>query len=157
VKKNPTVKTPFFVNITTKQKWLIYICLLILLILSGFLDFLPTADNQIEIVKSFKADPVGVAISTIIFAPFNEELLLRSALQKLFFPVLDSKVKTVLYVLVSSFVFGYLHVLAINLQIIPYMAMGMVFSLAYVLLKNVKYDISLHIINNLMAVIALLV
>lgn len=150
---HPEIK--FLPSFNRKKKIIIYIILMILLIgLVGWSsNVVPTSDNQAEINSMFGKDKWGMAISVVILGPIIEELIFRGALQKLFFNQIKTKWQMVLYVIVSTALFVWIHGTPFNSQMIPYLIMGVIFSISYVLLDDIRYGISLHVLNNLIAVI----
>lgn len=150
------VQVPFIKKWTKKKKILVYLILLVILLVGGYLaGFLPTADNQTEIEKMFQKNQLVIVISTVVCAPFIEELIFRGILQKLFFQKIETKRQMILYVIISTGLFVWIHGPQFNLEMIPYILMGLIFSLTYILLGDIKYDISLHMINNVVAMIFL--
>ena len=82
------------------------------------------------------------AFLAIIVGPLTEELMFRGFIKKFI-------KNDVLFVIVSSLIFGGLHVLSANnlqqfLYIIPYSILGFAFSLNYVKTKNIASNIFLH-------------
>lgn len=111
------------------------------------------ADNQNAIIDMFGNAPFYTYLSAVVFAPIVEELVFRESI-RMIIPKYN-----ILFILVSGFIFGGMHVLgAPNLEqflyIIPYSIPGLIF--AYVLAKsdNIFNTIGLHFVHNgiLMAV-----
>lgn len=91
------------------------------------------------------------AFLAVIIAPLTEELMFRGFIRKFIR-------NDVLFVLLSSLIFGGLHVLSADslqqlLFIIPYSVLGFAFSLNYVKTKNIISNIFLHSTWNTIAVI----
>ncbi|MBR1377415.1 MAG: CPBP family intramembrane metalloprotease [Bacilli bacterium] len=105
------------------------------------------AENEATIRETLGRAPIYTFISAAIFAPFIEELTFRKSLRKIFS-------NDVLFIIISSFIFGGLHVFTENvglidlLYLIPYCAPGVAF--AYILVKtnNIFNTISLHLLHN---------
>lgn len=151
---NPQVT--FMKSWTGKQKIVIYLILLFVIVVGGyFAGMLPTADNQTEIEKMFQKNPTSVMISTVFLSPIIEELIFRGAIQKLFFRKIETKWQMILYITLSTALFVWAHGPQFNLEMVPYILMGVTFSSAYVLLGDIKYDISLHMINNILGTIGI--
>lgn len=111
------------------------------------------AENQNQIIEMFGNAPFYTYISAVVFAPIIEELVFRESI-RMIIPKYN-----ILFILVSGFIFGGMHVLgapnlAQFLYIIPYSIPGLIF--AYVLVKsdNIFNTIGLHFVHNgmLMAV-----
>ena len=106
-----------------------------------------TAENEALIRETLAKAPVYTFISASLFAPIMEELTFRKSIRNIF----SNKV---LFIIISSFIFGGLHVFTNNvtlidlLYLIPYCAPGVAF--AYILVKtdNILNTISLHFIHN---------
>lgn len=106
-----------------------------------------TAENEELIRETLAKAPIYTFITASICAPIMEELTFRKSLRKIF----NNKV---LFIIVSSFIFGALHVFTDNmtfidlLYLIPYCAPGV--ALAYILVKtdNIFNTISLHFLHN---------
>ena len=94
------------------------------------------------------------AFVAILVAPIIEELMFRGFIRKFI-------KNDILFVLISSFVFGGLHVTSADslqqfLYIIPYSILGLAFSLNYVKTKNIASNIFLHSAWNSIAVIGMI-
>lgn len=91
------------------------------------------------------------AFLAIVIGPLTEELMLRGFIRKFI-------KNDILFVILSSLIFGGLHVLSADsiqqvLFIIPYSVLGFAFSLNYVKTKNIASNIVLHSAWNTIAVI----
>ena len=126
--------------------------LLGLMMLSNALIMLITndtsgADNQKQVIDMFSNAPIYTYISAVIFAPILEELVFRQSI-RMIIPKCN-----LLFILVSGFVFGGIHVLGAStltqfLYIMPYSIPGLIF--AYVLVKsdNIFNTMGLHFVHN---------
>jgi len=101
-------------------------------------------ENQVQLL--IKSSPILAMMLTTIFAPINEELIFRKAIQ-------DFIKNKWAFIIGSGLIFGYLHVTGGNnlydfLYIIPYSALGSAF--AYILTKtdNIYTTILMHMIHN---------
>lgn len=119
------------------------------LFIMSFVAAIPT--NQ-AIINTW---PIYItAFLAIIVAPFTEELMFRGFIKKFI-------KNDVLFVILSSLVFGGLHVTTANslqqfLFIVPYSILGFAFSLNYVKTKNIASNIFLHSAWNSLAVIGMI-
>lgn len=89
----------------------------------------------------------------IVIGPLTEELMFRGFIKKFI-------KNDFLFIIVSSLVFGGLHVLSADslqqvLYIIPYSILGLAFSLNYVKTKNIASNIFLHSAWNTLAVVVI--
>ncbi len=106
-----------------------------------------TAENEQSIHDILIKAPIYTYISAAFLAPIIEELTFRKSLRKIF----NNKY---VFIIISSLIFGGLHVLTENAQLIdllyliPYCAPGVAF--AYILVKtnNIFNSISLHLLHN---------
>ena len=106
-----------------------------------------------EIVRNYiDSSPLLMAISTVIFAPINEELTFRKSLR-------DALKKKWVYALTSGIIFGGLHVISyINvpsdlIYLLPYSSLGIAFALLYYKTNNIFSSISMHTMHNLLSII----
>ncbi|PWG00579.1 CPBP family intramembrane metalloprotease [Levilactobacillus bambusae] len=89
------------------------------------------------------------AFSAVV-APLVEELLFRGIFFQYFF-VKDTFWSNWLGILVSGFIFGYLHNPALSLNLIFYSALGCVLAFAYLHFRDIRYNIGLHFLNNFLS------
>lgn len=134
------------------------------LIIGTILDLIPGSSesaNQDAIIDMIKISPLTIIFSTIIFAPIVEELVFRGGIYKL----IEKKFNTKAAILGSGAIFGLLHViiglasgdLFELIYFINYFAMGCAFGLLYAKTNNIYICIAVHFINNLVAVILILI
>lgn len=123
---------------------------LVIMYVSNYLlaQFSPVKEpiNESNVQALITAAPFLTMILTTIFAPINEEIIFRKSIQ-------DCVKNKFLFILISAFVFGFLHVsesktLYDFLYIIPYGSLGGAF--AYLLTKtdNIYATILMHLIHN---------
>lgn len=113
------------------------------------------AGNE-ELVRDYiSASPLLMALSTVIFAPFNEELTFRKSIRE----AISNKW---IYVLISGLVFGGLHIISYIsspmdlIYLIPYSSLGFAFALLYYKTNNIFNSISMHMMHNLLSIIVYL-
>jgi hypothetical protein len=110
-----------------------------------------TSLNETAIQNMFNANPInlfGLFLSLVILAPIIEETVFRKGLYNL----IEHRFGDILAIIVSGFIFGFLHVAGWGdyINVLPYLAMGLSFSFIYYYSdKNVFVVIMLHMINNL--------
>ncbi len=115
--------------------------------------------NQAGIETIMNVCPVPMILAVVVCAPIVEELIFRGIIFRSF-----RKINVYLALFVSSFAFGFIHISSYVLsgdmsqwiQMLPYMAMGLVFGLAYEKSKSISIPMYLHFINNLISVIAIM-
>ena len=105
------------------------------------------ANNENVVQAMIAAYPIIMGIDVCFLAPFNEELVYR----KTFYDIIPNRK---IFVILSFFVFGYVHVssMATNyvdwLYMIPYGALGCAFAAAYSKTDTVYTSMFLHMIHN---------
>jgi len=112
--------------------------------------------NNEETVRSFiDIAPFVMFFEVALYAPFAEELLFRKSIREL--------VKNKwLYVFISGFIFGSLHVVEIEsaldlLYLIPYCSLGFAFAYTYAKTDNIYSTISIHAMHNATTMILYLI
>ena len=107
-----------------------------------------TAANQEAIESALAATPFLMIITVIFLGPIVEEIIFRLVLMNLF------NWKPVFNIIISSFVFGLIHVLVGGwIHIIPYFLMGLVFGYFYLKNNNIWHVTILHILHNSLTVL----
>jgi len=148
----------FFNNIEISFKyWLIG---LIVMIISNAIILVITggqiANNEESVRTLLDAVPFYMLFSVSIYAPITEELIFRKSFR-------DFIKNKWLYIIISGFVFGALHVVTSItsftdlLYLIPYCSLGIAFSYTYYKTNNIFSTICMHSIHNTMAAILLLI
>jgi hypothetical protein len=110
-----------------------------------------TSENQamIEAFLSFDSK-IFMIITTVLLAPFVEEILFR----KLLFGVLEDKMhlKPLLAVLISALLFAAIH--GVDIFFFQYFALALIISASYALSNNnIFVSIGLHFINNSFSIV----
>ena len=127
--------------------WMIglFIMMVSNLILANVLNAGEAANEQ-TVQKMISAAPLLLLISAGILAPILEEITFRKVFR-------DNIKNNIIYVIVSGFIFGYLHVSGTNdilqlLYIIPYSSLGVCFAISYVKTKTVFTSMTMHMLHN---------
>lgn len=113
------------------------------------------AGNEETVRNYIVAAPILMAISTVLFAPINEELTFRKSIR-------DAINNKWAYVLLSGIIFGGLHVISYVsspldlVYLIPYCSLGISFALLYYRTNNIFSSISMHMMHNLLSIIVYL-
>lgn len=137
-----------------------YFANLILSILIGILTGMETTQNQQAIEASSRFIPLLTLFSTCFFAPIVEECVFRGGV----FTKLRSKTSFLLASLISSLLFGNIHFIntffTLDFSDLPfllvYSGIGMVLAYGYEKSNTIFVPILLHFLNNLIAVLAML-
>ena len=105
------------------------------------------AGNEESVRAMFKLNPVYMYISAVIFAPLVEELVFRQGIRNICG-------KNIVFILVSGFVFGALHVFTSAtttldlLYLIPYSALGIAFATMLYKTENIFVSMGFHFMHN---------
>ena len=114
------------------------------------------ANNEEAVRALIDNYPMYMIFSVVLYAPFTEELIFRHGFREVF----KSKY---LYIFISGFVFGSLHVISSLdsisslLHLIPYCALGFTFASLYVKTNNIFSSISMHMLHNTLAIVVYLI
>ncbi|MBP3461550.1 MAG: CPBP family intramembrane metalloprotease [Bacilli bacterium] len=128
--------------------WLIAVAIMMIsnLFINFFLDN-GISSNEETLREMFKISPIYIFFSSVIYAPFVEELVFRQSIKN----IIPNKI---IFIIVSGLIFGGLHIvsgysgLTDLLYLIPYCAPG--FAFAYILADsdNIFISIALHFMHN---------
>ena len=108
--------------------------------------------NEEAVRELINISPLYMAFQLIIYAPLTEELIFRKSIK-------DITNNKYIYILLSGFIFGGLHVLSsLNtplalLYLIPYCSLGFIFAYLYHKTDNIFSTITVHSIHNTLALI----
>ena len=112
-----------------------------------------TSENEEVVRKLIKAIPIYMTFSTVIYAPFVEELLFRKVVRNIVKG--NDKLMKIAYIIISAVIFGLLHVISLDasfsdiLMGIPYMIVGL--ALGYIYIKtdeNMFGTMQFHLMHN---------
>ena len=147
---------PFFKNFLKnfEESFKYYIISLLIMIASNLIITTTVgglAENEEIVRKSIELAPIIMLIEVSIYAPIAEELLFRKSIRDLI------KNKWI-YILVSGFIFGGLHVIGCEtiveyLYLIPYCSLGFTFSYIYAKTNNIYSTITLHAMHNTVTIL----
>ena len=113
------------------------------------------SNNQKNLQATFEMYPIYIALLSMLYAPFAEELMFRGVFKKF----IKSKY---LFIIVSGVAFGLLHViddsktLAEFSYIIVYSTLGMFLASLYHKTNNLWTNISFHFLQNTLGVIGMI-
>ena len=138
----------------------IYIFGLVLMVLSNYVVSKITGNtlsqNEINVRETIKIMPLYMCFSSVIMAPFIEEITFR----KTFRNIISNGY---LFIIVSGFIFGLIHISNVGntleefLMIIPYILMGISLSYIYYKSDNIFTTIIIHSIHNLILLLIQLI
>lgn len=111
--------------------------------------------NETMVRSYINASPLLMAIDISFYAPLAEELLFRKSVR-------DVVKNKWLYIFISGFIFGGMHVIGTEgliglLYLIPYCSLGFTFAYIYAKTDNIYSSIMLHFMHNTLTLILLLV
>ena len=135
--------------------WLPALVWFLSLVVQFFLPNDPSVNQQIAIDLTL-SQPLFSFFAVVIFAPLTEELIFRGMLARYLFPKQDNSKQTLLFLLVSSFLFALGHFPGDVQQFFVYFSLGFSLGLAYISRKGLVYSISLHALNNLVSFLMIL-
>lgn len=113
------------------------------------------ATNQIVLEQLFHQAPLLMTFFIAIFAPITEEILYRGFFFRAFFDTENQKMMY-LGIFLNGLFFAFLHEATFSLQSLPYFLMGVVFALCFRKTKDIKTSIALHMLNNSLGVLSIL-
>lgn len=129
--------------------------LIIMVISNGIISVITNgslAGNEEAVRELIDKFPIYMAFQVMLYAPITEEMIFRKAIKK----SIDNKW---LYILISGFVFGGLHVIG-NVEtsldwlyLIPYCSLGFIFAMLYNRTDNIFSTITAHSFHNTLALI----
>lgn len=143
-----------------KKHWFkIILILLGITVLDTYLEYfmdiilkLPTPENQEMLNEAFMEFPIFESITTVIFAPFIEELVFRHIL----IGKLSGTISTIGAAIISIVLFAFVHS-GFSLSFLSYITGSIILALIYIKSgKNVVVSISYHVIWNLLATITMI-
>lgn len=152
---------PFFKNFWKifEESFKYYIIGLGIMILSnliiGYILKGGVAANEEIVRNQIELAPFLMFLEVAIYAPIAEELLFRKSFRE----VINNKW---LYILISGFIFGGLHVIGNNklielLYLIPYCSLGFTFSYIYAKTDNIYSTITVHSLHNTITILLFLI
>ncbi len=143
-------------NFKVDENIAIYMIGLIIMVISNSIVMKITnkeLSNNEQIVRTMiDFFPVYMSFSSVIYAPFVEELIFRKTIRKM----IDNKY---IYIITSGVLFGLIHVISSNtdsnelLMGIPYILMGIDFAYIYVRTNNIYTTMIIHALHNLIMLI----
>ena len=143
-------------NFKVDENITVYMIGLIIMVISNSIIMKITnkeLSNNEQIVRTMiDFFPVYMSFSSVIYAPFVEELIFRKTIRKM----IDNKY---IYIITSGVLFGLIHVISSNtdsnelLMGIPYILMGIDFAYIYVRTNNIYTTMIIHALHNLIMLI----
>ncbi|RRN51069.1 CPBP family intramembrane glutamic endopeptidase [Streptococcus suis] len=113
-----------------------------------FIVPVPESENQKLVIEFVSAYPLIAFSSVVIFAPILEELIFRGFLTTYFFPKMADMKAVGIYLLVTGSLFSLVHIPATLPQFLIYFTMGLNLGWLYLIRRDIRYPIALHMLNN---------
>lgn len=130
--------------------------LFVLLILFQLLVPTPPRDNQQAVENVVLAQPIFSFFAVVVFAPILEEILFRGLFAGYFFPNLTKKTSLIFYFLLTSSLFCLAHGPRTLPHFIIYFGMGAALGWLYLAKRDLRYSVGLHVVNNLLGFVMIL-
>lgn len=111
-----------------------------------------SSQNQQFIELLMQVHPIFMTVTTVIFAPIVEEVVFRLTIMK------NLVHQPWIGIVISSFIFGMIHVISAGdfIYSLPYIAMGFALGYTYHKHQNIWYSIGVHIFQNFFSTVILL-
>ncbi|MEG3258734.1 type II CAAX endopeptidase family protein [Streptococcus suis] len=106
------------------------------------------SQNQTLVIQFVSAYPLVSFLSVVIFAPILEELIFRGLLATYFFPKMVDMKAVGIYLAVTGSLFSLVHMPTTILQFLIYFTMGLNLGWLYLIRRDIRYPIALHMLNN---------
>lgn len=108
--------------------------------------------NQSEVDSQALQLPFWNNFYSIVAAPVFEEFIFRGFFFNFFFAK-NNRRNIVLGILISGFIFGFLHTFSFSVTTLFYSGLGWILASCYLYFKDIRYDMALHFMNNLWSIL----
>lgn len=132
------------------------ILLYVAFVIFQFLVPIPESTNQQLVVAWISDYPILSFFGVVLFAPILEELIFRGFLATYFFPKMLDGTAVGFYLGITATLFSMIHGPATIPQFLLYFTMGVTLGWLYLIKRDIRYSIALHIANNLLSFILVL-
>ena len=151
----------FFSNFSNnfEEAFKVYLIGVIVMIVSNVIITLilgnKIAENEQLVRERIELFPILMLLDVAIYAPLTEELLFRKGIRD----IINNKW---LYIFVSGFIFGGLHVISSTgisalLYLVPYCSLGFAFAYLYTKTNNIFSSMSMHFLHNTVTILLYLI
>ncbi|HEM6005759.1 TPA: CPBP family intramembrane metalloprotease [Streptococcus suis] len=106
------------------------------------------SQNQTLVIQFVFAYPLVSFLSVVIFAPILEELIFRGLLATYFFPKMADMKAVGIYLAVTGSLFSLVHMPTTIPQFLIYFTRGLNLGWLYLIRRDIRYPIALHMLNN---------
>ena len=142
-------------TVLNKYIWLPALVLVLVIVVQFFLPNDPSVNQQTAEAMTL-SQPLFSFFLIVVFAPLTEELIFRGMLARYVFPQQENMKQTVLFLLVTSIIFAFIHNPGTPQQFLMYGSLGLSLGLAYISKGGLAYSIALHALNNLIGFLMIL-
>lgn len=111
--------------------------------------------NQLNVQHALKTN-LSLLFVIIILGPIIEELIFRGLMYRLIFYNQTTRYRILTAIIVTALTFAFAHTLSFNFFLIPYFLIACLLSYVYVKTLSLKYSLLLHILNNSLSAIGML-
>ena len=143
----------FFIEIM-KGECLVYFAMIVsnLILLYGF-NLTDNSQNQTLIEDVMVLHPILMSSTTVLLAPVIEEVVFRFTVMG------QSKLNPTVALILSSVLFGLIHVVSAGdyIYVIPYLTMGLALGYVYKRSQNIWYPIGVHFLQNLLSTLLIFI
>ncbi|CYX09970.1 CPBP family intramembrane metalloprotease [Streptococcus suis] len=146
------VYSRYIIDYSVSSSWFHKIQWPILLYIAFFIFqlLIPISEsqNQTLVIQFVSAYPLVSFLSVVIFAPILEELIFRGLLATYFFPKMADMKAVGIYLAVTGSLFSLVHMPTTIPQFLIYFTMGLNLGWLYLIRRDIRYPIALHMLNN---------
>ncbi|GAB6092887.1 CPBP family intramembrane glutamic endopeptidase [Furfurilactobacillus curtus] len=144
---------------TRPRQWLIFALMLVVLsalIISQELIHTSSSENQKAVEQLFNGTPWLTSYLAVFIGPVLEEMIFRGLFFNYFFMKLTTPWVKVLGVVINGLLFAQIHTSLWSPGAWVYFATGMILATTYLETKDIRYDISLHVLSNAFSTLSML-
>ncbi|HFI0456946.1 TPA: lysostaphin resistance A-like protein [Streptococcus suis] len=113
-----------------------------------FIVPVPESENQKLVIEFVSDYPLIAFSSVVVFAPILEELIFRGFLATYFFPKMADMKAVGIFLVVTGSLFSLVHMPTTLPQFLIYFTMGLNLGWLYLIKRDIRYPIALHMLNN---------
>ncbi|WP_268912521.1 CPBP family intramembrane glutamic endopeptidase [Lentilactobacillus sp. SPB1-3] len=141
---------------TTKKLWLLLALFIGMMSFQYIWSWLITSgiihmpENQTAVVEQSIKMPIWNDIYSVFLAPIFEEIIFRGIFMNYFFNK-DNRLNNILAMVTSALIFGFAHEMQFDLNWLMYSGLGLFLSYSYMHYRDIRFNIALHMINNLVS------
>ncbi len=114
------------------------------------------SQNQKLVIEFILAYPLIAFLAVGVFAPILEELIFRGFLATYFFPKMADMKSVVLYLAITGSLFSFVHTPSTLPQFLIYFTMGLNLGWLYLIKRDIRYPMALHMLNNVISYLMIL-